>query len=316
VSSAAECAMTADEIRKRVLKGIARNREPGFHFAGNFLEVSYDRVAAQGARVSLEPGAHCVDPDGQTSIGAIAMLADIALATSIRAALGSDSTRLATVSMNLQFTGIEARGRLEGEGHFLEFFHGAAARQGMSCATLTSGERTLCSATGAFMALQPPPGVTMHPVVRKPSGKPAAVSEADLDASERTILAHADAVLSSLTPRKSFIRGFWGYEGQRVGEGAQCAMKNGPHVGNRVGHAQGGILVGLAASTAIASLPATWALSSVAAYFVSPGEGRELHATSKIIHHGRETAVVRTQVTRADHRRVLEAMTTHARRKS
>ena len=37
--------------------------------------------------VSLEPGAHCVDRSAETSLGAIAMVADIALAASLRAAL-------------------------------------------------------------------------------------------------------------------------------------------------------------------------------------------------------------------------------------
>jgi len=31
-------------IRDRVLRGIALNRVPGFHFAGTFLEISYDKV--------------------------------------------------------------------------------------------------------------------------------------------------------------------------------------------------------------------------------------------------------------------------------
>ena len=117
-----------DSIRARVLAGIARNRIPGFHFAGNFLEVCYDRVDPLATRVSLEPGAHCVDGSGETSIGAVAMVADIALAASVRAALDSMTTRLATVSMHLQFTGAAMKGRVEGEGAFQGFIEGAAAR--------------------------------------------------------------------------------------------------------------------------------------------------------------------------------------------
>jgi acyl-coenzyme A thioesterase PaaI-like protein len=54
-------------------------------------------------------------------------------------------------------------------------------------------------------------------------------------------------------------------------------------------------------------------LSAVSAWFVSPGEGAALHAKSKVLHHGRLTAVVRTEVTGEDKQRVLEAVTTHAR---
>ncbi len=63
-------------------------------------------------------------------------------------------------------------------------------------------------------------------------------------------------------------------------------MKNGAHVGNRVGHVQGGLLVGLGATTARAALPAEWTLASVTCAFVSPGEGEELTAIATIQHQG------------------------------
>ena len=74
------------------------------------------------------------------------------------------------------------------------------------------------------------------------------------------------------------------------------------------------ILLGLAADTACAALPASWALTGVSAWYISPGEGRTLKARSKILHHGRLTAVVRTQITGKNNRRVLEVVTTHAHR--
>ncbi|MDH5264920.1 MAG: hypothetical protein OEX21_09245, partial [Betaproteobacteria bacterium] len=67
-------------IRKRVLRGLALNREPGFHFAGNFLGVSFDAITPAQSRVSLESGPHCEEADGQVNLGAVALLADIALA--------------------------------------------------------------------------------------------------------------------------------------------------------------------------------------------------------------------------------------------
>jgi acyl-coenzyme A thioesterase PaaI-like protein len=303
-------------IRDRVLRGIALNRAPGFHFAGNFLQVRYDKVAADDARVSLDPGEHCVDADGQVSLGAVAMLADIALATSVRAAIGSDSTRLATVSMHLRFTGARLEGRLEGRGIFEGFIDGAAARQGISRFAIDAGGKRACFGTGAFMALAPPPGVTMHPVVMERERNAGPLAETDLDPGEREILRHADAALTPGNRNSTFIARFWGYEPQRTGEGATSVMRNGAHVGNRVGHAQGGLLVGLGATTAIAALPASWALTSITACFVSPGEGASLHAEATLTHRGRETAVARAEVTGVEGRRVLEVLTTHSRRKS
>jgi acyl-coenzyme A thioesterase PaaI-like protein len=300
-------------IRDRVLRGIALNRAPGFHFAGNFLQVSYDKVAADDARVSLDPGEHCVGADGQVSLGVVAMLADIALATSVRAAMGSEAARLATVSMHLRFTGARFDARLEGRGVFEGFLEGAAARQGLSRFEIDAGGKRACFGTGAFMALAPPPGVTMHPVVvaRDRIAKPLA--EADLDPGERATLRHADIALDARHPKGSFIERFWGYEPSRIAHGATGEMMNGAHVGNRVGHVQGGILVGFGATTAAAALPASWALTGITACFVSPGEGASLHANATITHRGRETAVTRVEVTGVEGRRVLEMLTTHAR---
>ena len=72
-------------IRRRVLRGIALNREPGFHFPGNFLDVSFDRVSRSGVRLSIDPGPWSADATGQTDLGALAILADLALGASIRA---------------------------------------------------------------------------------------------------------------------------------------------------------------------------------------------------------------------------------------
>jgi len=58
-------------------------------------------------------------------------------------------------------------------------------------------------------------------------------------------------------------------------------------------------------------LPPNWALSSVTAAYVSPGEGRTLRAESELIHGGSLTAVIRTAITGKGGRRVLEVLSTH-----
>jgi acyl-coenzyme A thioesterase PaaI-like protein len=107
-------------IRNRVLRGIALNRIPGLHFPGNFLDVSFDRVGRKGVRLSVEPGPWCTDAAGEADLAALAMLADLALGASIRAQL-SRETRIATVSLSLQFTGAPRTGRLEATGEFQGF---------------------------------------------------------------------------------------------------------------------------------------------------------------------------------------------------
>jgi acyl-coenzyme A thioesterase PaaI-like protein len=303
-------------ILERVLRAIALNREPGWHFAGNFLEISFDNVAPEDARVSLVGGAHCNDRDGRINIGAVAMLADMALASSIRATLPPE-TRLATVNMHLQFTGRPARGRLQASGRFQGFVADAKGRQGLAEVMLAGDAGPVCFGTGSFMGLDPPPGIVMHPLpMRNAKSPPAApLAEDALEDDERELLRRAEESLATMS-HGDFLSRFWGYEPVHAPGGARCTLTNGAHVGNRVGHAQGGILMGLAAVTAQAALPPSWRLGSITAGFVSPGIGAKLRARSKVVHRGRLTAVVRTEVLGAERKRVLEVLTTHSTAKA
>jgi len=292
----------AADIRARVLRGIALNRVPGLHFPGNFLDVSFDRVTRGKSRLLLAPGPWCIDSAGEIDLNAVLMLADLAIGAAIRANLRRHS-RLGTVSVSLQFTGAPRLGRLSARSEFRGFFREGDGRLGMGGVTLAGARGTICYGTGTFMALEPPRGMKLHPVPRRRNELPAPrpLAEEELEGWERKILARADAALSA---RGAFIENFWGAKRGR--------LRNGLHVGNRVGHAQGGILMGLAAASAQAALPASWKLSSISASFVSPGEGRILRAVSKVIHRGRLTAVVRTQITGKRRRRVLEVLTAHS----
>jgi acyl-coenzyme A thioesterase PaaI-like protein len=287
-------------IRARVLRGIVLNRTPGLHFPGNFLDVSYDGAGRRGVRLSLDPGPWCADAAGETGLSAVAMLADLALGASVRAQLSREA-RIATVSMSLQFTGAPRAGRLQASGDFQGFFEGAAGRLGLSRVAVTGAAGQVCYGTGSFMALAPPKGVTLHPVPLRKRGSPFSFlpDETKLNQKEKKILACADTALAA---RGNFIGNFWGGTG---------VLRNGLHAGNRVGHAQGGILIAMAAKSATAKLSGAWRLGAVTALYVSPGEGRTLRATSKIIHQGRLTAVVNTCVTGRNGRRVLEVVTTH-----
>lgn len=303
-------------IRSQVLRGIALNRDPGYHFVGNFLDVSFDRVGAQDASLSMDVAPHCAETDGTMNLGAFAVLADLALAATVRAGLNA-ATRLATVHMNLQFTGVPLAGRLEARSVLQGFLDGAAAPQGLARVEVDSEGSRACVGTGAFMVLKPPPGVALYrmPQPRRSDPAPALLPDPELKRDERKVLQQADAALAAAAANgDAFIRRFWGAEPHRVEGGASCSVKNGPHIGNRVGHVQGGVLFGLAADTARTALPSTWLLSNVSAWYISPGEGRTLRIRSRIVHHGRLTAVVRTQVTGKNNRRVLEVMTTHAHR--
>jgi len=302
-----------ERIRQRVLRAIALNRTPGYHFAGNFIDLSFDRVTSDDTRLSYETGPHCIDAHGGTDLGALAMAADFALGTVIRAALDR-ATRTATVSMALEFGAPLPAGVVRAASRCHGYVGEGYGRIGRARVLLDGPDGEIGYGSGAFMVLKPPPNVTMHPVPHRKRGdpEPSPLAEEDLAPDERRILQHTEEALErAAKTRQPFIRHFWGYLPERTRGAASCVMPNGPHVGNRVGNVQGGIMLGLAALTAAATLPESWMLSTISAAFMTPGEGPALRAQASVLHHGQRLSVVRTEVTRSDGRRVLEVMSTH-----
>jgi acyl-coenzyme A thioesterase PaaI-like protein len=300
-----------ERIRQRVLRAIALNRTPGYHFPGNFIDLSFDRVERANSRLSYETDAQ--DPG---DIGSLAVAADFALGTSVRADL-DPATRLATVSMTLELAATPRAGIVSAASRCHGFIGDGDGRIGRTRVVLEDAGGEFGYGSGAFMVLPPPPGVALHPVPHRKRGdaEPPALAERDLEPDELRILRHADHALERAAKAgQPFIRHFWGFLPEAAKCGASCVMTNGPHVGNRVGYVQGGILFGLAAATATAALPETWMLSAVTAAFISPGDGPALRAQASIAHHGKRSAVIRTEVTRSDGRRVLEVMSTHVAR--
>jgi acyl-coenzyme A thioesterase PaaI-like protein len=294
-----------------VLRALALSRTPGFNFPGHFLKLSYDRVSPERSRASLDTTACCADPDGQMNIGPLALLADMALAASFRGAVGA-SARVATVSMSLQLTGAQRTGRLVADSWLDGFVEGAAEKQGLARVEIRSGRKLVCTGHGAFMVIGKPNATPPHPLPKRRQMADNALSEEELTEAEAEVYRHARKALAQAREH-SFIQRFWGYLPRAGKTGASCRVWNGPHVGNRVGHAQGGFTFGLAASTAAAALPAAWRLVGASSWYIGPGLGKHLTARAKIVHRGMSTAVVRTRIQDEHRRGVLETLTSHAR---
>lgn len=297
-------------VDARTLRAIALQRTPGFNFPGHFLELAFDATGPDSARLSLDAGDWNTGRDGQVNIGPLALLADIALATSFRGAVGAGA-RLATVAMNLQLTGAPRSGRLEASTHFDGFVAGRAERQGLAHGEIVANGARVATMQGSFMAMGDANATAAHPMPKRGERGGATADESRLSGAEREVLAHARACASP--GEASFIERFWGYLPKATDGGATCEAWNGPHVGNRVGHAQGGFTFGLAATTAIAALPAGWALVGASAWYIGPGLGRTLAARSQVIHRGTLTGVVKTRIEDEAGRGVLEVVSSHAR---
>lgn len=289
------------------------NRTPGYHYTGNFLDFSFEHVAVEDVRMHMDVGPHVAEADGNVNYCALAILADMGMAANIRAG-HTLATRVATVQMNLQFTGSPMVGRLLSASRLQEYVKGCNSAQGAAEVTVSADGVPVCYGTGTFMVLEPPPGVALYSMShRKDSDPPIApLTESELLRDEKKVLAIADAALAEMRTGGNFISNFWGIKTEARDKGAVGALKNSPHVGNRVGHLQGGVTLGLGVATAETALPANWMLSAVTAWYIRPGEGRVIKAKSKIIHQGRLTAVVRTEIIGKNNKRVMEMITTHA----
>jgi len=302
-----------EAIRAQVMRAMALNRDGGYHFAGNFIDISYDRFDRAGTQLSFESGPQVLDPDACINMAAVGLLADLTLAATVRTALDSE-IRLATVNLQLSFTGAPFLGRLETQGRLDGRVEGVASETWLARLDLNAGGRPAAFARGSFIVLPPPRGITLAPLTLR-GGKrvPTPALATPLTRIERGILKRADVALAAIAAEGgSFIQRFWyGVPRATVG-GAACAVKNGPHIANRVGHVQGGLLAGLALMTASAALPRSWTVSDASVSYISPGEGRVIRLKSKIIHHGRSISVLRTQATGKGGRLVMDVVSTHA----
>lgn len=303
-------------IQDRVLRALAANRAPGFHFPGYFLELTWPHVGPDSVSHAMTVGPHCLDAKGAVAPPALGVVIDGALATAPRLVI-EPGGRQATVHLDVQYTGVEPREDLYMEATLEGFFAADTARQAITRGVLKSGDRAVAYATGTFMVLPPPEGVKLAPLPwQQGDTRPDPLEMSALDEKERAVVRAAQAALSSHDGVHTFFERFVGIEPKHTAAGASCRVAIGAQIGNRVGHVQGGIQLGLAQATAAAAVPRHPAVSNISAWYISPGRGESLTAQSKVIHAGRSLAVVRTEIRNADGGLVLEAVSNHASRRA
>jgi len=300
------------EIRQRALRALADNRNPGYHFAGHFLDLQCRRFEAGEVAFELEPGPHCVDPDGTMNLGALLLFADMALAASTRLYVDS-SARTATLCLRVEFTGVPARGLLRAEAKSDGFSPHTALPQAACEGTVCAAGAEVVRMSGIWVAPPAPEGRALDPLPweRKDAALVPALSPAQLDLLEKNVMRRVGQAMRE-APHNGFPRSLWEPAVRHTPRGAASRLAVGMHVGNRVGHVQGGLLLNAALATAIGAVPHHPLLTAVSAWFISPGQGKALTSRSTVLQKGRNVAVVRTEVFATGGKRVLEAVSNHA----
>jgi len=302
----------------RVLKALSLQRATPWHLPGYYLGIAYDSVSQDKASLSMDLDSN-LDVHGRPLPVALCILADVALAASIRGEVGFQ-TRLATVSAKLTFTGRHATQRLIANSHrrFQSDDNAIAVRN--SGVTILSSETPICFAEGSFAVLERPAD---RPIQSQPDHHAWNQIEL-LDVNELTTQegdAYRRAQQTSderandkaAADRTTFTEAFWGLTPTGQSHAATCDIQCGLHIGNRVGHVQGGVLLGLAITTSLATVKDGWRVLEINANFIRPGTEGTLTATSHIVNTGRNLAVVLCEIKTATGRLVLQAQTTMIR---
>jgi acyl-coenzyme A thioesterase PaaI-like protein len=302
----------AAAIRRQVSVSLAANREPGFHYPGFLLNLGWPRIGENDLEEVMPDSPQARNVDGSLNLAAFCVLLDTALATASRLRAGG-GVRQATVHMHAQFTGASLRGETKALARFDGYAPAAQTRQALTSGTLYAGGEAVCHASATFVVLPAPSGVNLGPLPwqRTAEAMPAPLPRGDLKPEERTVTRVCEVALKRAGTH-SFIEHFWGALPSPTANGARCTVKIGAQHGNRVGHVQGGLSFGLGALTACAAAPNHPQLSAIAAWYISPGQGKTLKIRSRRIHEGRSFAAVRTEIRNADGSRVLEVVSHHA----
>jgi len=303
-------------IRDRVLRAIALNRHPGLHFAGHFLGIAWKEVSKASIVMTLADGPLGRNADGSVNLAVLIFLLDVAFA-SVARTNSPPGSQIATLRMLTEFTGAPLSGPLRVRAEMLGHTRDDVLNQLATSAVVQCGDEIVAYASGSFAALTPPAGssLSLLPWECAAPHDAAPADEPTLEAGERAILNACDAALRRGSQLSSFIEHFWGGTARLSARGASLRLKLGPHCSNRVGQTNGGIMTGIAAATARAAAPANMRLNNISAWFISPGRGTALRFASRVLHAGRNSALVRTAITTAEGARVMEVVTQHGARR-
>ena len=222
--------------------------------------------------------------------------------------------RTATLMLRTEFTGEPAIGTLKAVCQGSGFSPRTALPESFASGHLTAGGREVMRMSGTWVAPPAPPGRVM-------SGLPweggenghmrPLLKKNELEALEKETVRRFEKALRD-APNGDVLAPLCNPVVKRTAKGAAGKLAVGLHIGNRVGHVQGGFLMHAALVTAEAAVPQHPLLTGASAWYISPGEGKAISARATLLQSGRNVAVVRTELFNADRRRVLEVISNHA----
>ena len=300
-------------IRSQTLRAISSNRAPGMHFAGYFFNFTAQRFETGGVEFTIDPAPQCADANGIVSRVALLYMADMALAGAIRVFV-NPNTRTATLMLRVEFTGEPARGRLTASGRGSGSSPVTALPECVAAGRITCDGREVMRMSGTWVAPLAPQGVVVRGLPwegGEDGNLRPLLKKNELEAAEKTVIRGIEKALRE-AQNGDLLGALCNPKVKRTAHGATGRLAVGLHIGNRVGHVQGGFLIHAALATAEAAVPNHPLLTGASAWYISPGQGKAISARSTILQSGRNVAVVRTELFNAGRKLVLEVISNHA----
>lgn len=306
-------AADAKLIKAHVLRSLSSNRAPGMHFPGYFLRFTKQRYETGAVEFTVEPGPHCANAQGEMNRAALLFSADMMLAAANRVHI-NPNVRTATLMLRVDFTGAPARGTLIASGSGTGFAPRTALPESSSQGVMICEGREVMRCSGVWVSPPAPKGMTMYGLPweggENGDDRPL-LKKNELEAAEQDVLRRVARAIREAR-NGDLLDALWNPVVKRMPYGALGKLPVGMHLGNRVGHVQGGLLMSAALVSAEAAVPEHPILTGASAWYISPGQGKAVTTRSTILQSGRNIAVVRTELFNADKRRVLEVVSNHA----
>lgn len=260
-----------DACTRRVLQALHAARTPGWMFPAHFLDIFFEAPAAEGGAAALmQAGPHCLDATGRVSHAALAVLADVCMAAAVRAHAGRE-VRIATLTMRLSFGVLPAAGRLRATASVRMMPAQLAMDTAIAGVEIHDDSgHMVCSGEATFAALENRQRTAQHPLPTA-STLTGGLQPGALTPQEQAVWERACACAREADGTASFLDRFWALRPSAPAgteAGAAWSVALGPHNSNRVGHLQGGVLLGMLASACSLAVQERYGLVDIAVQYV------------------------------------------------
>lgn len=290
----------------RVLQALHSSRQPGWMFPGHFLDITFEADSPERTAVGwMTPGGHCSDSQGRVSMAALGVFADVVMAAAARSLVGR-TPRVATMSMRLSLGEMPSSAqplRAQAKLRLLNTQQ-ALVTAAVSVEIEALGQGLVGTGEATFAVLDNKQALAGHPLPAD-SSLLAPLSPEELSPAEQQVYQHALDCVAAEGPPASFLERFWSLS--PLGSAPAWEVPLGRHNGNRSGHLQGGIQLGLAIQASLAAVPGGWVLADISAQYLEPGDGAGLQISATPLRLGRNAATVQARLNNPQGRSVIEA---------